>query len=394
MRRFEDLVAYVATHKEVKRCLVRADLNLPADIEDLSRVHAIKKTIQKLLDMGLTVVLISHYKRPSIDDVGNPKFSLKQVAAKVSNVIGHEVSFCSDSIFECDPKKLSGNLVLMENLRFYEGEAKNEREFAARLACFGDIYVNDAFSVAHRKHASVCEITNFLPSFSGLSLQREVDNLSKLTSTVEGPYTAIVGGSKIASKIEVLRKLSTAADYLIIAGAMGNTFVAARGVNMQESMVEADQFLVAMEVMETAKAQIILPIDVSISRSIKEAGYNCNINKIPPGYSGFDIGQATTDLIIDVVDKSRTILWNGALGAFEFANFDGSTKRISQRIAEQTAKGRLISVIGGGETIASIGSRKEEMTFVSTAGGAFLEFIAEYALPGLIALGYHNSCSS
>jgi phosphoglycerate kinase len=387
MKKFEDLKEYVATHSDVQRCLIRADLNLPSDIEDLTRIYAIKETVLTTLELGLAVVLISHYKRPTPEDADNPKFSLQKIADKIADVIGQNVSFHGGSVFDLDPNAIATRVTLLENLRFYEGETKNDDAFAKKLSEFGDVYINDAFSVSHRRHASVCAITNHLPAFAGLSLQNEIENLSKLTRDIKRPYTAIIGGSKIASKIEVLRKLSTVADHLVIAGAMGNTFVSATGTDLQESLIEPDQLENAKEIMESASARIILPVDVSASSNINENGRNYSIYEVPPGHAAYDIGQETANAITSTIENSKTLLWNGALGAFEFANFDASTNVISMYVAERTRNGDLISIIGGGETVASIGDYKRDVTFASTAGGAFLEFIAGYELHGLRALG-------
>lgn len=383
MKHFNDFKKFVEKNNS-KRCIIRCDLNLPSDIEDLSRVYAIKDTVLDVLKLGLDVILISHYKRPSIEDVINPKYSLFNIVPKVSNVLGYDVDFMKNSIFDIDPSMITSRITLMENLRFYEGETKNEDELAQRLSLFGDVYINDAFSVSHRAHASVSAITKYLPSFAGHSLQKEVEGISKVTDKIDPPFTAIIGGSKISSKIDVLKKISQTADYLIITGAMANTFLAAQGIDMQNSMVEKDQFETALEIMKNSKAEIILPSDFMASPDINTNGSNCET--IPSGFSAFDIGEKTTQKIIDIINISKTLLWNGALGAFEFANFDKSSKIVTKHIAEKTLFGKLVSVIGGGETVASIGDHKKDMTFVSTAGGAFLEFVAGYELPGIKAL--------
>ncbi|MBQ7524385.1 MAG: phosphoglycerate kinase [Alphaproteobacteria bacterium] len=386
MRNFADFQKFVAENDNVRRCLVRCDLNLPSDVEDLTRVYAIKDTVLSVLDMGLQVVLISHYKRPKPEDVANPKFSLQNIVKNVADVLEVPVHFEKSSVFDMEPTAITERVTLLENLRFYEGETKNDDELAARLAKFGDVYINDAFSVSHRAHASVSAITQYLPSFAGRSLQREVEGISKATSNIARPYVAIIGGSKVSSKIDVLKQLSQTADYLVVAGAMKNTFLAAQGFDLKASMVEQEQFDTAREILKNSKAEIILPTDFTVSKDINTDGVNCALEDIPDGYECFDIGEATTERVISIIKKCKTLLWNGALGAFEFANFDKSSKAITKAIVEAT-KGGLVSVIGGGETVASIGEYKKDMTFVSTAGGAFLEFVAGYKLPGLTALG-------
>ena len=382
---FEDFENFVK-NTFVKRCIIRCDLNLPSDIEDLSRVYAIKDTVLNVLDLGLDVVLISHYKRPKLEDISNPEFSLKNIVDKVSKVLERNIYFEKSSIFDIDPSSISSKLTLFENLRFYEGETKNDNELAKRLAEFGDVYINDAFSVSHRAHASVDAITKYLPSFAGKSLEKEIKGISNVTQNITHPFTAIIGGSKVSSKIDVLKQISKTADYLIITGAMANTFLAAKGFDMKSSLIEIDQFEMALDIMESSKAEIILPVDFLASKRINKNGNNYKIENIPEDYSCFDIGKESVLIIIDILNKTKTLLWNGAIGAFEFANFNTSSKVITPIVAKLTKIGKLISVIGGGETIASIGNYKKDMTFVSTAGGAFLEFVAGYKLPGIVAL--------
>jgi phosphoglycerate kinase len=365
---------------------VRADLNLPSNVEDLTRVYAIRDTTLGILGMGLNVTLISHYKRPSSESVNDPKYSLRNVVDSVSSVIGEDVNFVNDVIFDIDPGSITSKVTLLENLRFYDGEAENDRRFAEAIAKFGDVYINDAFSVSHRRHASVCAITEFLPSFAGLSMQREIDGISMITRDVKRPFTAIVGGSKISSKIDVLRNISQTADYLVIAGAMANAFLAAKGIDMKCSITETDQFEAAIKILQESKAEIILPDDVAASPDINAPGNNYDISQIPEGFSGFDIGDKSVAKLIEIIKKSKMLLWNGAVGAFEFANFNKASNEIARLVASRTKANSLISIIGGGETVASIGGFKDSMTFISTAGGAFLEFVAGYKLPGIEAL--------
>ncbi len=386
IKNFRDFENFIKSNDSIKRCIIRVDLNLPSDVEDLSRVYAVKDTVLSVLDLGLDVVLISHYKRPKLEDISNPKFSLQNIVDKVSKVLGKDVYFEKSSIFDIDPSSIKSKLTLLENLRFYEGETKNNDELAKRLAKFGDVYINDAFSVSHRAHSSVEAITKHIPSFAGKSLEREIEGISNVTQNISRPFTAIIGGSKVSSKIDVLKQISKTADCLIITGAMASTFLAAKGFDMKSSLIEKDQFETALDILKNSAAEIILPVDFLASKDINESGNNYVIEDIPDGYSCFDIGSSSTSKIIEILRKTKTLLWNGAIGAFEFANFDNSSKMITPVIVEFTKSGNLISVIGGGETIASIGDYKKDMTFVSTAGGAFLEFVAGYKLPGLIAL--------
>ncbi|MBQ9334994.1 MAG: phosphoglycerate kinase [Alphaproteobacteria bacterium] len=385
IKNFENFKQFV-NERGNKRCIIRCDLNLPSDIEDLSRVYAVKDTILSVASMGLQVILISHYKRPKPEDVDNPKFSLKQIVPSVSKVLGRDVAFEKRSIFDIEPSEITAAITLLENLRFYEGETKNDDALAQRLAQFGDVYINDAFSVSHRAHASVCAITKHLPSFAGLSMMREIEGITKATENIERPYTAIIGGAKVSTKIDVLKKLSLEADYLVIAGAMANTFLAAQGHDMKKSLIEPEQFETAREIMANAEAELILPTDFVVSPNVETDGVQCDLADIPDDCGCFDIGGKSTARITDVIDKSRTLLWNGTLGLFECANFQYSSEIVSKHVAECTQNAGLVSITGGGETIASLGEYKSDMTFVSTAGGAFLEYIAGYDLPGVMAL--------
>ncbi len=385
IKNFENFKQFVAETK-CERCIIRCDLNLPSDIEDLSRVYAIKDTVLSVADMGLQVILISHYKRPKSEDVGNPKFSLEQIVPSVAKVLGRDVAFEKRSVFDIEPSEVTASITLLENLRFYEGETKNDDALAERLAQFGDVYINDAFSVSHRAHTSVCAITKHLPSFAGLSMMREIEGITQATENIKRPYAAIIGGAKVSTKIDVLKKLSLEADYLVVAGAMANTFLAAQGHDMKKSLIEPEQFETAREIMANATAEVVLPTDFWVSQNVETDGVHCDLANIPDNCGCFDIGEKSTARILEIIDKSRTLLWNGTLGLFEFANFNYSTERVSQHVAERTKNNGLTSITGGGETIASLGKYKSGMTFVSTAGGAFLEYIAGYDLPGVNAL--------
>ena len=385
IRNFENFKQFASEHG-CKRCIIRCDLNLPSDIEDLSRVYAVKDTILSVASMGLQVILISHYKRPKPEDVSNPKFSLEQIVPSVSKVLGRDVAFEKHSIFDIEPSDITAPITLLENLRFYEGETKNDDTLAQRLAKFGDIYINDAFSVSHRAHSSVCAIAKHLPSFAGLSMMREISGITKATENIKRPYTAIIGGAKVSTKIDVLKKLSLDADYLVVAGAMANTFLASQGHDMKKSLIEPEQFETAREIVSKAKAEIILPTDFLVSPDVETNGVQCDLGNIPDDCGCFDIGEKSTARIVEIIDKSQTLLWNGTLGLFECANFQYSSEIVSKHVAERTKNAGLISITGGGETIASLGKYKPDMTFVSTAGGAFLEYIAGYELPGVKVL--------
>ncbi len=386
IRDFRQFQEWALQQNNIKNVLVRCDLNLPSDVEDLTRVYAIKDTIQSLLSMKLNVILISHYKRPKKEDAFDPKFSLSPIADKVSKVIEEPVDFIKDSVFNISREQITSRLTLLENLRFYEGETSNDSNFAKQLAKLADAYINEAFSVSHRAHASVEAVTKELPSFAGLSFGKEIDGISLVKSDIQKPYIAIIGGSKVSSKIDVLKSISQKADYLIIAGAMANTFLAAKGYNMGSSLIEQDFLETALSIAKSSNAKILLPSDFIVSDDINHNGIVCDISDIKSQMMCFDIGPKTVEEIKKIISTSKTLLWNGALGAFEFSNFDFSSKEISQFIADQTINYNLISVIGGGETVASIGKLKDNMHFVSTAGGAFLEYVSGYELPGVVAL--------
>ena len=387
IKNFNDFKTHIANHANIKRCIIRCDFNIPSDIEDHTRIYAAKETILAVLAMNIDIVLISHYKRPAIDDIVNPKYSLVNIKDILSKILEVDVDFIKYSIFDIKPTDISSRVALLENLRFYEGETTDDDELGERLAQFGDVFINDAFSVSHRAHASVSSITKFLPSFAGISCSNEIENISKVICNIAHPYTAIIGGSKISSKINILQSISKIADYLIITGAMANTFLASQGVDMKKSLVFEDQFELARDILKNSTAKIILPTDFVASSDINQNGENFAIQDIPDGFGCFDIGRATTNEICAIIKQSKTLLWNGAVGAFEFSNFGTASKIISEEIATQTSEHQLVSVIGGGETIASIDSKtRQKMTFVSTAGGAFLELVAGQDLPALTAL--------
>ncbi|MDR1289376.1 MAG: phosphoglycerate kinase [Holosporales bacterium] len=387
-RTFEDFRKFVRDTPGARSCIVRCDLNLPSSVRDLSRVYAMKDTVEAVLDLGLRVVLISHYKRPKPEDRFDRKFSLSAVVNDVSEVLGREIQFIEGSVFDVNPAVIDSEVVLLENLRFYDGETQNDSDFAKILASYGDIYINEAFSVSHREHASVCAITKYIPSFAGLSLQNEVRWLSKLLQGIERPYTAIIGGSKVSTKMDVLKKVSQIADNLVITGAMANTFLTARGFDMQSSLIEKELLSEAEEIMKSSKAKITLPIDLVVSPNLETPGTSCGLGAIPPGQACFDIGKETVMLIQEIISRSKTLLWNGAIGAFEFSNFGEATEILAESIADLTRRGEIISIIGGGETIASVGPHKNDMSFASTAGGAFLEFVSGFDLPGLQQLTF------
>ena len=378
-------------NNNVENVILRCDLNLPSETEDLSRIFSISETVHELLRLGKKVILLSHYKRPKKEDYFLDKFSLKKITDKVSYVLGVNVDFKGEDFRNLTKCDIKCNVTLLENIRFYEGEEKNSEELAEKLSKLADAYINEAFSVSHRSHMSVCALTKYLPSFAGISLENEIKNIEKVTGGIKRPFVAIIGGSKVSSKIDVLRNISKISDYLIITGAMANTFLKAIGHNMGKSLIEEDKISDAKEIYENSKAKIILPVDFLVSEDIHTDGRNVSLDKIGLNDACFDIGEKTVLNAIDVIKNCKTLLWNGALGAFEFSNFNKSSELLSEYIANQTKSGKLISIIGGGETIASVKELKKDMTFVSTAGGAFLEFIAGYELPGISCLNISDN---
>lgn len=382
LRNFEDFKKF-ASEMHVKRAIVRVDFNLPKG--DYSRIHAAKDTVLSLVGMGIDVVLIAHYK--DHDDIAASETTLKTIAEIAEKIFDQPINIVSKKITNIIPcEDFKQGINILENLRANGGEKANDPEFAKTLASFGDVYINEAFSVSHRSHASIEGITHYVPSFAGISFSKEIENLKKVTTNIKRPYTAIVGGSKVSSKIDVLNYFSQECDYLIIAGAMANTFLKAKGFDLGASLVEDDCLPIAKKIMSDSKSQIILPSDFMVSANINTNGHEKKLEEITQTDQCFDIGPASIRKIIDVIDLSKTILWNGALGAFEYANFDISSKEVSKHLAQRTKTDGLISIIGGGETLASCGEYKSDMTYASTAGGAFLDFVSGRLLPGVEAL--------
>jgi phosphoglycerate kinase len=386
LRNFDDFIRFISQHKSAEKVLLRCDLNIPSS-DDLTRIYSIKDTVLQVLRLGLKVVLISHYRRPKLADSGKAEFSLLNVVDCVSKVLERDVHFVETPIFDVDPKSLDSEISLLENLRFYKGEVENDRDFSDKLSKFADVYINDAFSVSHRSHASVVGIAERLPSFAGLSLQSEYESIVNVVSNIKHPFTSIVGGSKVSTKVKILQKLSKISDYLVIAGAMSNTFLGARGVRLGSSKIEPDHFATAISIMEGSGAKLVLPIDFIASPDINVPGSSyCESDLIPADYQCFDIGEKSTAAIVAILEESKTALWNGPTGAFEFEHFGTSSARIAKTLAELTETGKLVSIVGGGETVSALGKYKDKMSLVSTGGGAFLELVSGDVLPGIAVL--------
>lgn len=382
-----------------KKVLMRVDFNVPLDenqnVTDDTRIRASLPSIQKVINDGGRLILMSHLGRPK--GKPNPKYSLKPVAERLSQLLGKEVKFAPDCIGD-ETKKLvdslqDGEVLLLENLRFYEEEEKNDPDFARKLAELGDLYVNDAFGSAHRAHASTEGVTKyFTENASGYLMQKELEYLFRAVGNPERPYTAILGGAKISGKIDVIQNLMSKVDNLLIGGGMAFTFFKAMGLEIGKSLLEEDRIEMAKEILEKTKAQninLVLPVDVVIADSFSNDAKSevVDINSIKPEWQGLDIGPKTVELFKSYIENSRTVVWNGPMGVFEFDNFAKGTIEIAKALAEATEKG-VITIVGGGDSAAAIAKAglEEKVSHVSTGGGASLEFLEGKVLPGVAAL--------
>lgn len=381
-----------------KTVLVRADLNVPVQegkITDDTRIVRFAPTAKELADKGAKVVILSHFGRPK--DGYAAEFSQKILLESLSNAIGKPVAFCDDCIGENVRQHIAnmkeGEIVLLENVRFHKGEEKNDPQFAQELASLGEAYVNDAFSAAHRAHASTATLADLLPSAAGRLMQAELEALSAALENPQRPVMAIIGGSKISTKLDILNNLVKKVDYLVIGGAMANTFLYAKSVPMGKSLLEGELQETARNILETAKnssCTLVLPEDVMVASDIK-AGNQAqavSIYSIPEDQMALDIGPASTRALIDQLKQVKTIVWNGPLGAFEFSPFEKSTVEVAKAVAALTKENKIKSVAGGGDTVSALemAGVVESMSYVSSAGGAFLEWLEGRELPGVSAL--------
>lgn len=383
-----------------KTALVRVDFNVPVEdgrITDDTRLKVALPTIEKLQKSGAKVALLAHFDRPKGKVV--PEMSLRFVAQALSALLGTTVAFADDCVGAdaADVLKLlpAGGVALLENVRFHAGEEKNDPDFAAQLAALGDIYVNDAFSAAHRAHASTEGVAKLLPAYAGESMRRELDALNAALGTPVRPTIGIVGGSKVSTKLDLLKNLVGKLDALAIGGGMANTFLYAQGHEVGGSLCEKDLKDTALEILKEAEAKgcrILLPLDVVVAQDFKAHAANRTLDlgaELSPDDKIFDAGPKTVAQLKDVIANSKTLIWNGPLGVFELPPFDAATVEAAKFAAEQTQSGKLVAVAGGGDTVAALNHAGvvQDMTFVSTAGGAFLEWMEGKDLPGVSALG-------
>lgn len=384
-----------------KRALVRVDLNVPVkdgNVTDVTRIERIAPTLQELSRKGAKVILMAHFGRPKGEVVES--MSLKPIAQSVEEVLDMHIHFASNCIGDAAKEAVdalhNGDILLLENTRFHKGEETNDAGFAKALAENGDLYINDAFSAAHRAHASTEGLTKLLPSYAGRTMQAELDALNSALGDPKHPVGAVVGGAKVSTKIDLLENLVTKIDVLIIGGGMANTFQAALGADMGDSLQEPDMYDKAHAIMKAAKengCRIVLPTDGKISAEFKaDAAYEVMAmtpdTVIPKGKQSLDAGDATIANVIAEFEKLNTLIWNGPFGAFEIPPFDGATVAIARAAAEITEDGRLVSVAGGGDTVSALNlaGAADSFSYISTAGGAFLEWMEGKPLPGVLAL--------
>lgn len=382
-----------------KKAIIRVDFNVPLDdnfkVTDATRIEAAKPTIDKILKDGGSVILMSHLGRPKGKE---DKYSLKHIVDKASEILGVTVKFIDDSIgskVEEAAKALQpGEILLLENLRFYKEEEAGDEGFAEKLAQLGDVYVNDAFGTAHRAHASTTIIAKFFPENKvfGALLAKEIESLNKVLGNSEKPVTAVLGGSKVSSKITVIENILDKVDHLIIGGGMTFTFIKAQGGKIGDSICEDDKQELALEILKMAKeknVQVHLPVDVIAANGFKNDAETkvTNVNEIPDGWQGLDAGPKSLENFKEVILKSKTILWNGPLGVFEMENFAKGTIDLGNYIAEATENGAF-SLVGGGDSVAAVKQfgLEPKMSYVSTGGGAMLEMLEGKTLPGIAAI--------
>jgi phosphoglycerate kinase len=377
-----------------KRVLLRVDLNVPMQddrVSDDTRIRAAAPTIAEIADKGGRVILLSHFGRPKGPDQKN---SLRPIAAAVAATLQRPVAFAQDCIGEAAQVAVAdmkdGDILCLENTRFHAGEEKNDPAFVAALATLGDLWVNDAFSVAHRAHASTEGLGHVLPAYAGRSMQAELDALAKALEAPARPVAAIVGGAKISTKLDLLGNLISKVDALVIGGAMANTFLAAQGKPVGKSLCEHDLAATARDILakaKTTRCELVLPVDAVVAQKFEALAPSrvVSVEGVGAGEMILDIGPRSVEQVISVLARAKTLLWNGPFGAFEIEPFDTGTIEVAEAAAELTTAGKLVSVAGGGDTVAALNAAgvADRFTYVSTAGGAFLEWLEGKALPGV-----------
>jgi phosphoglycerate kinase len=391
---FQTLSALDATNKTV---LLRADLNVPFEngaVTDTTRLDRLVPTIKLLQKKGAKIAILAHFGRPKGK---TPADSLKPIAAKLGEVLGENVAFIADCIGDTAKDGIAnlkaGQIAVLENVRYYAEEEKNDPAFAKQLASLGDVYVNDAFSASHRAHASIEALPHLLPAYAGLLMEDELNALTRSLENPQRPVAAIVGGSKISTKLSVLDNLVKKVDYLVLGGGMANTFLVAQGIEVGKSLCERDMIDQAKKIQETAQKSgctILLPTD---RVAVKEFGKGVPfeivaVDALPAEMEAVDIGPATIEKLRTVLTGCKTVLWNGPMGVFEVKPFDKGTNDLANLVAELTKKGSLVSVAGGGDTVFALenAGAADKFTYLSTAGGAFLEWLEGKPLPGVQAL--------
>jgi phosphoglycerate kinase len=378
-----------------KRVVIRVDLNVPIEngkVTDTTRIDRVAPTLRELLDKGAAVIVLAHFDRPKGKVV--PAMSLKPVAPALEKILGRPVKFMFTDWQSAPTVKVkSGECVLMENTRYHAGEERNDAGFAKILAGLGDIFVNDAFSAAHRAHSSTEGIAHIIPAYAGRAMEAELKALEAALENPKRPMVAVVGGAKVSSKLELLGNLSVLANTIVIGGGMANTFLAAQGFNVGKSLCEHDLLDAAREIISTAKSKdctLLLPTDVVVAKEFKanSPSRNTNIKDVAADDMILDAGTDTVSRINATFDAAKTIVWNGPLGAFELTPFDMATVACARHAAALTKAGKVASIAGGGDTVSALNQAgaADDFTYISTAGGAFLEWLEGKPLPGVIAL--------
>lgn len=380
------------TRLKGKTAIVRVDFNVPRNkdgsISDDTRLQSALPTIKHLQKAGAKTVLLSHFGRPKGKE--NKKDSLRFIVGPLAEALGSEVLFSPTLNANAVDILNPGGVMLMENTRFHKGETEGDKTLAQEFAALGDLFIQDAFSAAHRNHASSAVIGEILPAYAGLAMERELDHISQALINPKSPVMGVVGGAKVSTKIDLLKNLVEKLDILAIGGGMANTFLYAQGYNIGASLCEKDFKDTALDIMKTAKKEkckIILPIDVVTAKEFKANAKHrqCGLDEVKGKDMILDCGTASVEQLMDAMDTAKTLIWNGPLGAFELTPFDTSTVEAAKYAAKLTKKGKLVSVAGGGDTVAAINhaSAADDFTFISTAGGAFLEWMEGKPLPGV-----------